>query len=199
MDWLWQFGFNMKSPMTIIWVLTLLMSAIVIYDSRKGMVGLTEDNYKYGVLEWRCWTAANTSFVVSVLWLLLMAVPSPTFRTTVVEKPVVKVVEKRVPVRVFAGERKIYMIPTYDNAYDRCIDSYGAQSEGGEAARFCHRQAIEAALPPMRVVTRTITRRDSFSTLFDKCISHMSRGGTSYREDVQTCQMFARGQPIQGR
>lgn len=181
-DFLWQFGFNLKMPMTVFWMLALLLSALTVHENRKALANIKEHDPKYGTVEWRVWTAANVAFVVSVLWLLVMAIPAPDFKREVVEKTVVKVVEKKVPVDRWRNTRTIFKLPTYEQSYRMCAESH---PDGVEEAMACHKIATEASMPLPRVITRTITQEDPYRKLFETCMDHDS-------QDIRTEVMLVR-------
>jgi hypothetical protein len=189
-EFFWQFAFNMKTPMTVIWVLVGLLAAIVIYDSRRIMGTMNEADSRYGIFEWRVWTSVNVATIVSVLWLLVQAVPSPTFRREIIEKPVVRVVERKVPIVKYARERTVYKVPTYEQAFKLCTD---ASMTGDGTAERCHRQATEAAMPPYRVRVRTT--ETPYRVLFETCMDRIGRYEAA-AELVPKCQLFASRQQI---
>lgn len=189
-DFIWQYGFNMKMPLTVIAILTALIGSVVIYDTRRAMVGVDKASSDWGILEWRVWTSVNVIVFAAIAWLLVMAIPSPTFKREYVTQYKDRVVERKiVQTKWRDGKEVVYKVPTYEQAYKLCVDStQGYNPEG------CHKQATEASLPLPRVLTRTMYMRDPYDVAFKKCMDEF-RGYTTV-DEVKTCQQFALHKPI---
>jgi hypothetical protein len=188
-DFAWQFFFNMKMPITALLVVVALMGSVVIQDSRKAMANFEKVSSDYETLEWRIWTSINVIAILGLIWLLIMSVPSPTFKREIVEKPVIRVVERKVPVLRYAKELIVYKTPTYEQAFKLCTDA----SPSSEEATICHKQATEAAIPPPRLLIRTY--QDSYRILFERCMSQRLNG-TNELKMIPLCQQYAMRKPI---
>lgn len=174
-DFIWQFAYNLQLPVTIAAIVVGILTFIVIKSSHDGMRYLTSVEEKYGILEWRQWTAANVAAIMAIIWLLVMAVPEPNFKREVVYRTTTKTVEKKVPVQTvrYAKERIVYKMPTYLGAFAACRTALTNNSSGlrlgTEDVAHCHKIATEASMPPYRVLTRTIHAPNNYWDIFKKC------------------------------
>jgi hypothetical protein len=174
-DFLWQFAYNLHIPLTIVAIVIGIVCYNVAKSSYNGMKHLTSVEEKYGILEWRMWTAANVAAVMAILWLLAMAVPSPTFKKETTVRVLARTVERKVvvPVVKYEGQRVVYKMPTYLGAFEACRTALtNANPEihlDQTDVVLCDKMAKEAALPPYRSITRTIHEPSNFWDIFNKC------------------------------
>jgi hypothetical protein len=199
-DWLWQFFYNMKNPLSLVWCVVAAIAFWVIYGSVREMQNIPKESYDYSVYDFRVWTSVNITLVLTILWLFVMSVPEPTFRkeTKWMVQTRTKIVRQNVPGPTVykMGQRVVYHSPTYVEAYELCIKNYNGSYDrelGGPTSR-CHAQAMQASAPPgkFKYLTRTTTYRDPYEVLFKLC---MDSAGDTYSSTIQTCRDFALKQP----
>lgn len=189
-DFVWQFFYNMKTPISILAVITAIVGAGTIIHASEVMRDFNKVSEEYEIYSWRKWTAVNAIMVVGLSWLLVQAIPSPEYKKEIVVKYVPKIVEK--PVVKYAKERVVYHTPTYNDAYNKCMEGIHVAIEHKQA---CHRLATEAALPPYR--TRTVYQQApaAYGKLFDQCMNRWKHKGLSINEVMRmtnNCRDFAR-------
>lgn len=185
LEFLWQFFYNMKLPMSAVALIVAMVGLIVIRDSRQDMASFAKASEDYAIMEWRIWTCVNVIAIVSLLWLLVASVPSPTFKKAIEYRDRVRTVEKKVPVKIYErGVRVVYHSPTYPEAYQLCVEASGGYTEAKDK---CHAQAMQASAPPghFKMITRTVTVRDPYESLFRACM------GSSDYVNIDSCRGFA--------
>lgn len=172
-DFMWQFAYNLAVPFSVFTVLAMLVCAIAIksgYDLMRHSDKASED---YAIAEWRCWTAINFIAIVGVLWVSIMAVPSPNFKKEIITQYRTRVVEKPIVKWKYEKEHVVYHTPTYEDAFKLCTS---AGSDNGvrdkPTTEECHKLATEASLPPYRTINRTVMVHDSYADMFNKCMDH---------------------------
>lgn len=177
-DFMWQWVYNLRLPITIFAIVVAVISFVALMNARDLMKGSAKASSDYAVGEWRAWTAVNTVGVVGLLWLLVNGIPSPDFKKQLVHDYVpVKVVQK---VPVYSGVKTVYKVPTYEDAFDKCKTAlHGEYEITSEQVSQCHRIATEAAMPPYRTITRTITlpSKSDYGTLFKSCLDSYDVSG----------------------
>jgi hypothetical protein len=200
-DFMWQFGYNMKLPVTVLTMLVLILSYLTFSNAHDLMKGSAKVSDDYAIGEWRAWTAINVAGVMGLFWLLIQAIPSPTFKKEVIVKQhtQVEVVEKPVEKVVYAGQKLVYRIPTYVDMYDKCIGNVTGSINTDDQS-FCHKLATEAALPPYR--TRIVYKNNSISgeayeRRFQQCFNQWKIKGITVPQILDmtnTCKAYAKGQ-----
>jgi amino acid transporter len=173
-NFMWQFMYNMQGPITIFTFATCIVCFCVYLACSKSLEKESRPAQKE-ILEWRLWTAVNLAVVVAITWLIVQAIPSPTFNKQI--QYVNRVVEKRVPVVKYVSTKLAYKAPTYIEAYDKCRKAFGNYVNlSYEGEKQCHSEALLAAMPEDRklVITKTLLLRnmspEKFQAIFKDCV-----------------------------
>lgn len=173
---IWQLAYNMQWPFTILTVVVGIISIIMISASDKTMKRSNRVTEEYLAAEWRLWTAVNCMGIFGLLWTLIWAVPSPDFKKEIVTQYATRVVEKPVVKWKYEKVHTVYHTPTYAEALKLCFS--GGMDTGPSdrpSNEQCHRQAIEASLPPYR--TRIIKVPSNYKDLFKQCLDSWNPQG----------------------
>ena len=157
-NWLSAYAGNIAD--TMFWpmiVATIVLGLVVgaALDDRSRHDFLSE---KYGSATWRIHAGTQGIVIMWILFTVLSAVPEPNYnvRTKTVE------VEKEVNTAV-----------KFDDAFDMCMANQRASDVSGSTkVAKCEKQALLFTMPDVKVVkmTRTIIKRNSYTTYFDNCI-----------------------------
>ncbi len=194
MTFLWLYAYNLKLPLGLFTILGLAICGIVAFWSFKIRDKHVPVSIEHVNAHNRIWTSLHSAVVLSVIFILVCAIPSPDYDVRIVEKVVyrekIKLV-KQPPVIKYAGVKVVKQLDTYSIIYQQCIK---AVTGNGNAyltineANTCHKTALEGS----RTV-RIIKVKDTFKELFNNCNDRYSVN----EEKGQTDGRFVRNQRIE--
>lgn len=146
----WVFLHNLREPVAAFCVLGIVLCIMAAARSTYSR----DSSSSVGLI--------HVGVILAVLASVMWAIPAPDYDVKIVYKD--REVEKRVPVPVYKGVKEVPS--TYQNVYDKCIDSATVRADA-ELIKQCHQQAREASAPPQAV--KVVYKPSPFLELFQKC------------------------------
>lgn len=170
MTFLWLYVYNLKLPLAIFTILGLAVCVTITAWSFRIRDDHDPLSLAHTNAHNRIWTSLHSAIVLSVIFILVCAVPSPTYDVRIVEKVIyrekIKLVKQQ-PVIKYAGVKVVKELDTYSAIYQQCVRAVTGDGRAylsiNEAAA-CHKTALEGSRN-----VRLVKVKDSFKTLFDDC------------------------------
>ena len=174
MNWLVTYFYNLRLPLLVVASSGILVCAIVAYWSSQTRSRNTNNSSMHIAAVERQLVCLKGSLMLAVAAALIWAIPAPTFDQKIVYKD--RVVDRKVEVPVFKGEKIVHEPSTYQNTFDKCVNSSG-YAHDDDLLRQCHQQALEAvretqAAPKEKIVYKVST----YKSLFDSCNDNHDAG-----------------------
>lgn len=169
LNWLSVYFYNLRLPLLLVAGIGILVCALVAFWSSQTRSSNANNSSMHIAAVERQLVCLKGSLLLAVAAALIWAIPSPTFDQKIVFKD--RVVEKRIPVPVFKGEKIIHEPSTYQNVFDKCVSS-SSYGHDADLLKMCHEQALTAVAatqPGPQIKERIVYKVSTYKTLFDNC------------------------------